>query len=179
MYKIECSSSLISFVEYDDSSNTMIVHFKKYYVDEITYKDVPKETFIDFATSSSVGKFYLRNIKPHFLTSLNPQKMADKVIKIKIDVKKINKDYLWVGEKGVYLNCTLLYNEEEDAYGNCGMVVQDVPTEIYKKDKAVKGNILGNGKEFAKGGANKELTPGSDAGLKQGVTDDVADDLPF
>jgi hypothetical protein len=103
--------------------------------------------------------------------------MADKIIKISIDVSKLKKEWLFQGEKGKYANITLLYNEVQDTYGNNGMVVQDVPKAIYEKDKTVKGNILGNAKEFSKGSGAPEVKPGQEPNLPTGAADD--DDLPF
>lgn len=104
--------------------------------------------------------------------------MADKIIKLKIDVTKINKEWLYKGEKGTYLSITALFNEQEDGYGNNGLIVQDVPTEVYKKDKTVKGDILGNCKDFTKtsGTRNEEAKPGVEAGKAGGA---LEDDLPF
>jgi len=70
--------------------------------------------------------------------------MADKIIKVRINVKKLIRGWFFVGEKGTYLDVTVLYNETQDDYGTNGMVVQDVPKEVYDKDKSVKGPILGN-----------------------------------
>jgi hypothetical protein len=103
--------------------------------------------------------------------------MADKIIKISIDVSKLKKEWLFQGEKGKYANITLLYNEVQDTYGNNGMVVQDVPKAIYEKDKTVKGPILGNAKQFSGGGGAPEAKPGEEPNLPTGSADD--DDLPF
>lgn len=111
---------------------------------------------------------------------------SDKQIKLKINVLDINKDWLFQGEKGVYLNMTLFYVEESDTYGQNGMITQDVPQAIYKKEvadkvekgKMTKGPILGNAKVFAKA-ATKETTPGSTEGLTMGVNNEAEDDLPF
>lgn len=101
--------------------------------------------------------------------------MADKIIKLKIDVKKLNKQWLFKGEKGTYADITLLYNEEEDSFGQCGMVVQDVPKVIREKDSSIKGPILGNAKEFAKTGS--ETKPGVESGVMGAAAED--EDLPF
>lgn len=120
--------------------------------------------------------------------------MADKIIHIRIDVQKINKAWLFKGEKGTYLDATVFYNEEQDQYESNGMIVQSVPNDIYKKEKAAgvakkdmtKGEILGNCKEWAAGGGNREAVPGSEqkskAGSKKAAVQeeqDVEDDLPF
>ena len=152
-------------------------------MDKATYIDFDKYSFADFCSAESYGKFYLNYIKPFFIIKTN--KMADKVIKCKIDVLKINKDWLFVGEKGTYLNFTLLYNEKTDTYSNNGMIVQDVPSEVYKKEKELpvteprsKGEILGNCREMApKGTTRSESSPLSETGTI-GATQDN-DDLPF
>lgn len=94
--------------------------------------------------------------------------MADKIIKVKIDVKKIDKARLYVGEKGTYLDATILWNDEQDQYNNNGMIVQDVSKE--DREKGIKGNILGNVKLLQVN--NKPDQPAS------GVTEPM-DDLPF
>lgn len=69
-------------------------------------------------------------------------------ISIKLDVTKIDKLKLYKGEKGTYLDATILMKDEPDQYGNVGMVVQNVTKE--DRDKGVKGAILGNVKYIAK-----------------------------
>lgn len=116
--------------------------------------------------------------------------MADKVIKGRINVNEIVKAWLYKGEKGTYLDFTILYNENADSYGNNGMIVADVPREIYKKevedklpkDKMTKGPILGNVKN-AENLSKKESTPGyrgPETSSQQGASAAEADDdLPF
>lgn len=171
-------SSLIKLVQYDSELMELTIYFNNYYRDSLVYKNVEKDVFIDFMGSISFGKFYLSRIKNRF--NLKKQDvMADKVIKLKIDVNKIKKEWLFVGEKGVYLNLTVLYNEEQDKYETNGLVIQDVPNEIYKQDKSQRGPILGNCKEYgAKPRLEPEAVPGTESG-KLGASDDIADDLPF
>lgn len=108
--------------------------------------------------------------------------MADKFIKLKINVREINKEWLFVGEKGTYANLTLMYNEEEDSYGNNGMIVQDVPKKVYEeekslpKEKRTKGPILGNAKVWGEQSVSQELKVGEESG-KLGAASN--DDLPF
>ncbi|TXI10570.1 MAG: KTSC domain-containing protein [Polynucleobacter sp.] len=169
-------SSLISSIEYDIDTQELTVYFRKYYVDKLTYVSVPEDDAKNLILARSVGRYYLQYIKKSFQTK-KPCVMADRVIKVKIDVKKIMKEWLHVGEKGVYLNVTLLYNEEQDKYGNNGMVVQDVPNEIYKQDRSQKGPILGNAKSFDKPAPNDEMTPGKESGKLASPVE--TDDLPF
>ncbi len=176
MYEItDTKSSLIESISYDEDTWELTIRFKKYYIDEETYVDFPLKLFMSFASASSLGKYYLHGIKPNFKTK-HKKNMADKIIKLKINTKDIKKEWLFVGEKGVYLNVTLLYNEKQNDKGQNGMIVQDVPSEIYKADKSVKGPILGNAKEFAKT-VSKEAEPGVESGV-MGVVD-FNDDVPF
>lgn len=173
-------SSLIKSFNYDYDTHELTIYFKKYYVESLTYINVLPLIFEAFKNQSeySYGRFYLQLIKNKY--KLKSQNMADKILKVKIDIKKIKKEWLWVGEKGVYLNFTILYNEEDDKYGNNGMVVQDVPTEIYKKHgKAVRGEVLGNCRDFSKSsnGHDEESKPGIEVG-KVGI-EGLDDDLPF
>lgn len=72
--------------------------------------------------------------------------MSD-IIKCKINVSKINKEKLFKGDKGAYLDCTLLASSDNQ-YGNDYMIVQDVSKE--ERLAGVKGAIIGNGKIFVK-----------------------------
>ncbi len=87
------------------------------------------------------------------------------IIRARINVKKINKDRLYKGEKGVYLDVVLVPtpNSEFADY----MIVESVTKEEREKD--VKGNILGNAKELT---PSNETTP-----WVQDVT--PIEDLPF
>jgi len=68
-------------------------------------------------------------------------------VSLKIDVSKIDKNRLFKGQKGVYLDATVFIDTAQlDQYGNSGMITQDVKKE--EKDQGVKGNILGNCKVF-------------------------------
>lgn len=101
------------------------------------------------------------------------------MIKVKINLTKINKDWLFQGEKGTYLDATLWFTEEQDDNGNNGMITQDVPKAIWEKDKQVRGTILGNGKVW---GARPAITAEEKVGSTEGLTkasDEALDDLPF
>lgn len=122
---------------------------------------------------------------------------SDKIIHGRINVDKINKAWLFKGDKGTYLDFTMFYNEEQDQYQTNGMIVQSVPSDVFKKekdldkDKRSKGEILGNCKEFSKLGSREESTPGytgNSSKKKESVKaeseeeeedDDSNDDLPF
>jgi hypothetical protein len=67
------------------------------------------------------------------------------MISAKINVSKILKEHLFKGEKGTYLDITLIENKEgTDQYGNDYFVVQDLGKEA--REKGEKGPILGNAK---------------------------------
>jgi hypothetical protein len=118
--------------------------------------------------------------------------MADKIIQIRIDVKKINKSWLYEGEKGTYLDATLFYNEEQDTYESNGMITQSVPKSVYEAEKGkpsnerTRGSILGNAREYKKGeGGNRESVPGAEnkkgnkATAAAAAPEEANDDLPF
>lgn len=68
-------------------------------------------------------------------------------VSLKIDVSKIDKNRLFKGEKGMYLDATVFVDVDQlDQYGNSGMITQDVSKD--EKQQGVKGNILGNCKVF-------------------------------
>jgi hypothetical protein len=158
----------------------------------LTYIEFDLDFFIAFSETKSLGKFYLRLIKPLF--KLKTISMADKPktineasddfrwIDISINVRNIKKEWIFSGEKGDWLHMSMRMQPDGqiDAYGNLGMITQKVPKKIYEqeiklpKDKKTKGPILGNACEFAK--KEMEGAVGSEQGEMGGVP---ADDLPF
>lgn len=73
--------------------------------------------------------------------------MATVGISLRIDVTKIDKDRLYKGQKGQYLDLTTFVNlDEKDQYDNNGFVSQSVSKE--ERDAGVKTPILGNVKVF-------------------------------
>jgi hypothetical protein len=87
-------------------------------------------------------------------------------ISIKLDVTKIDKAKLYKGDKGTYLDATILMKDEPDQYGNIGMIVQNVSKE--EREAGVKGAILGNVKYIV-----KQVQP------VKAVESDFSSDLPF
>jgi hypothetical protein len=85
------------------------------------------------------------------------------MITLKIDVTKISKAKLYKGEKGTYLNCTLIETPASQ-YGDY-MVVEE--TTKQEREAGIKGTILGNGKDL------KQKQSTAQTAL------DVTDDLPF
>jgi len=190
-------SSLLKRIIYDYPSEELTVQFKKYYTEEITYVDVPSILFEEMVLNrkNSYGKFYLQQIKLNFkqktkqMSTTQPEGVniaSDKkrFIKVRLDVSKINKDWLFEGKNGVYLDCTLqmLPDGETDKFGNLGMITQDVPKDVYTKEKDLakadksQGAILGNGKEILWSGGSAEGAVGAELGK---ASQDALDDLPF
>ena len=84
--------------------------------------------------------------------------MAKVGVSLKIDVSKIEKDRLFKGAKGTYLDATVFIDIGElDQYGNSGMITQDVKKE--EKQQGVKGAILGNCKVFWNDGGQQQQAP--------------------
>lgn len=67
-----------------------------------------------------------------------------KLISINIDVKKINKERLYHGKKGVYCGITMILMDEPDDHGNDVQVWEEQTKDEReaKKDR----NFLGSGK---------------------------------
>jgi len=77
------------------------------------------------------------------------------IIRVKLDVTKIDKSAIHAGEKGKYIDITLLGNRDgEDRFGNHYMVVQDLGQA--RREAGEKGPILGNGKVI---GQKPSITP--------------------
>lgn len=91
-----------------------------------------------------------------------------KIISLKIDVTKLDKDKFYVGQKGTYANLTVAENMDgESEYGDTHYVFESQSKE--EREAKTPKNYLGNGKEFVFGGGNE--TPA--------VANTVDDDLPF
>lgn len=106
--------------------------------------------------------------------------MAKIGVRLKIDVKKIEKARLYQGKKGTYLDATCFIDiDEEDQYGQNGMVTQDVTKE--EREAGTKGPILGNVSVFYRddqGGQQRDPRTQQDS-PNGGGYDDFSDDIPF
>ena len=70
--------------------------------------------------------------------------MAKYGVSLKIDVSKIDKEKLFRGEKGTYLDATVFIDvDQQGQYGDNGMI-----TQSWKDQQKGEGNILGNVKVF-------------------------------
>jgi single-stranded DNA-binding protein len=103
-------------------------------------------------------------------------------VKLKIDVSKIDKNLLFKGTKGVYLDATVFINlDEPDQYDNNGMITQDETKE--NREGGKNGPILGNCKVFWKDGgqhSNHSNKPANKPAAKAAPEfDTFDDDIPF
>jgi hypothetical protein len=80
-------------------------------------------------------------------------------IRIKIDVKKLNKAYFFTSAKGaVYCDLTVIPNKDgAGKYGDTHFVVQDASKEA--RERGEKGPIVGNGKELDLSARTKAPAP--------------------
>lgn len=107
-----------------------------------------------------------------------------KLIAIKIDVTKIEKERLFEGKTGAqYLDAVVFVNDEAGQYGDNGMITQSVSKD--EREAGVKGNILGNVKilgtfdDKPQAQANNHQQAGHP--MPQGAATAAADgdDIPF
>lgn len=102
--------------------------------------------------------------------------MAKIGISVKIDVTKINKERLFKGQKGTYLDLTTFVDlDEVDQYGNNGFIAQSVSKE--EREQGIRGEILGNVKVFFSDNpkpVKSEQSPAQPQGQ-----DEYPDDVPF
>jgi len=96
-----------------------------------------------------------------------------KLVKLKIAVNKIDKERLYRGQN-TYLDAEVWLDEDqEDQYGNHGMITQEVSRE--ERDRGVKGAILGNAKVVWR--EDRQSKPSQ--GPTPQATKDKNDDIPF
>lgn len=103
-------------------------------------------------------------------------------VRLKIDVTKIDKAMLFKGKKGTYLDATAFIDlDEQDQYGNNGMITQDPG-----KDSKDKGPILGNSQLFWSDSGSQQQPAQQQAPQQQQAQqqapaggDDWSDDIPF
>lgn len=104
-------------------------------------------------------------------------------VSLKIDVSKIDKNRLFKGAKGTYLDATVFIDLDQlDQYGNSGMITQDVSKE--EKQQGVRGNILGNCKVFWSDGsqAQQQSQPAQQSSPSpqyKDIPEDYDDCIPF
>ena len=90
-------------------------------------------------------------------------------LSVRIDVTKIEKERLYKGSKGTYLDLTTFVDTDEvDQYDNNGFISQSVDKE--EREQGVKTPILGNVKVF--------YTDGESAPV-QSNSAPITEDIPF
>jgi hypothetical protein len=104
--------------------------------------------------------------------------MAKIGVSFKIDVTKIDKARLYVGQKGKYLDATVFIDLDElDQYGNSGMITQDVSKE--EKQAGTKGAILGNSKVFWRDEGQAPQASKPQGNSRPDPAEDFDDSIPF
>jgi hypothetical protein len=99
-----------------------------------------------------------------------------KLISIKIDVTKIDKNRLFKGEKGTYLDADLWINDTPDKFGNDASVSM---SQTKEERTAKKPKIyIGNGKKVL-GWEGEQSTRPKPAPAQGRTQDDSGDDIPF
>jgi hypothetical protein len=96
-------------------------------------------------------------------------------VNLSIDVTKIEKERLYKGAKGTYLNLTTYLDlDEKDQYDNNGFISQQVSKE--EQEAKVRSAILGNCQVVWKsdGAAPQAKAPVANMSLEE-----MDDDLPF
>ena len=99
------------------------------------------------------------------------------IINGSINVKKINKDRLFEGKKGTYLDITILLKDEEDEYGNRGMIVESTSKE--ERENGERGTILGNVIIYEKKGVVNSIDNSVDENDGEVKGSDDPDNIPF
>ena len=113
------------------------------------------------------------------------------MIRVKIDVTKIDKTAIHDGKKGKYIDLTLMENRDgRDDYGNDGFVIHDLGKE--RRLAGEKGPILGNWKQLDGGNIGGQRNPqggrdipASEARMRStppappAAQADEEDDIPF
>lgn len=192
MFLNKYDSSFVNRAEYDAKLHILSIGLNG--IGLRSFANVPMEVFMEFSLSNSYGSFYHSNIKNNYKMAktqkqeeapVQQKRLPKKInkssdeyrwIELDIDIDKIDRKFLVVGAKSGhrYLKCKLRMEPDGDVdkYGNLGFISQTVPTEVYKKDKTIKGEILGNACEIQWDAPQEEET-------RSATKDDLADDLPF
>lgn len=96
------------------------------------------------------------------------------IIRLKIDVTKIDKARLYKGAKGVYLDAAAIPTKDSQ-YGDTHVIIQDVSKE--EREQGVKGGIIGNAKELVKEAPREQQRQAAAQDVRE---DDMQDDeIPF
>jgi hypothetical protein len=63
------------------------------------------------------------------------------ILKLKLDVTKLDKSAFFKGEKGTYCDLAVFINDEPDQYGNDASVKQDLGKD--RRDEKLYGSVIG------------------------------------
>ena len=95
-------------------------------------------------------------------------------LSVRIDVTKIDKERLYKGEKGTYLDLTTFVDTaEQDQYENNGFISQSLTKE--EREAKAQTPILGNVKVFYTDGA----APQAKAQVADMSIEEMDEDIPF
>ena len=97
------------------------------------------------------------------------------MIKLKIDVTKIDKTRLFKGAKGTYLDLVVYENDAPDEYGNDFSVKQDCTKD--DREAGVKMPYIGNGKNI--GQKAKQATAPRKVAYAAPAPDDSSEEIPW
>ncbi len=99
------------------------------------------------------------------------------MIKIKLDVTKIDKSRLYKGAKGTYLDLVVYENEQPDNYGNDYSVKQDCTKE--DRNNGVKMPYIGNGKRIGAKAPPPQQTRNIPRAQPAAQVEDDGDEIPW
>lgn len=97
----------------------------------------------------------------------------------KIDVKKINKEWLFTGAKGTYLDAVIYENDNVDQFGNSHVIKQNPPQEA--RAQGAKPVIIGNCKWMPQK-ADQQQRPAprqQQANVNTSAESPESDEIPF
>ena len=106
-----------------------------------------------------------------------------RIVRLKIDVTKVEKQRLFQGKKALYLDATVFLDDEAGQYGDNGMITQDVSKE--DREAGMKGAILGNATIFKILGddrpqpAQRKMTPAGGPVSDSSDFKEEFDEIPF
>lgn len=96
-------------------------------------------------------------------------------LSLKIDVTKIDRERLFKGAKGTYLDAKIFVDlGQGDQYGNHGMITQD-----WKDQQKGEGAILGNGRIFWREDSQSQPQQQQQQQAAPAPSNDFDDDIPF
>ena len=99
-------------------------------------------------------------------------------VNLSINVSKIDKDLLFTGKNGKYLDATVFVNLDElSQFGDNGIINQSISKE--SKDAGETGALLGNAKVFWRNDGNEVLKQDNAPQVKTGGNFDDSDSIPF